>query len=73
MVLAGDLSETGDAYVTAALTEIDLAGRVLGANAPPVSTVFVGGGTPTLLAAGGPGPAAGPDRDRVRADRRTPR
>ena len=46
-----DLAETGDAYVEAALAEIDLAGRVLGADAPPVSTVFVGGGTPTLLAA----------------------
>ena len=50
--VSSDLAETGDAYVDAALTEIDLAGRVLGANAPPVSTVFVGGGTPTLLAAG---------------------
>ena len=50
--LSADLTETGDAYVDAALAEIDLAGRVLGANAPAVSTVFVGGGTPTLLAAG---------------------
>ena len=49
--VSADLAETGDAYVAAALAEIDLAGRVLGANAPPVSTVFVGGGTPTLLAA----------------------
>ena len=49
--VATDLAETGDAYVAAALAEIDLAGRVLGATAPPVSTVFVGGGTPTLLAA----------------------
>ena len=47
-----DLGETGDAYLDAALTEIDLAERVLGRAAPPVSTVFVGGGTPTLLAAG---------------------
>lgn len=44
------LGETGDAYVDAALEEIDLAGRVLGVDAPAVSTVFVGGGTPTLLA-----------------------
>jgi putative oxygen-independent coproporphyrinogen III oxidase len=50
--VSADLTETGDAYVEAALAEIDLAGRVLGANAPAVSTVFVGGGTPTLLAAG---------------------
>jgi len=34
-------------YVDAALTELDLA--VLGPSAPTVSTVFVGGGTPTLL------------------------
>ena len=46
-----DLSETGDAYLAAALAEIDLAGRVLGSYAPQVSTVFVGGGTPTLLPA----------------------
>ncbi|HEY5786479.1 MAG TPA: radical SAM family heme chaperone HemW [Microlunatus sp.] len=49
--VSADLAETGDAYVAAALAEIDLAGRALGAEAPPVSTVFVGGGTPTLLAA----------------------
>jgi oxygen-independent coproporphyrinogen-3 oxidase len=49
--VATDLAETGDAYVAAALAEIDLAGRVLGAAAPAVSTVFVGGGTPTLLTA----------------------
>ena len=49
--VSADLAETGDAYVAAALAEIDLAGRVLGENVPPVSTVFVGGGTPTLLAA----------------------
>ncbi|MEA2290454.1 MAG: hypothetical protein QOD55_2451 [Solirubrobacteraceae bacterium] len=45
--------EDGDdrgAYVDAALAEIRLAARVLGAAAPPVSTVFFGGGTPTLLA-----------------------
>ncbi|MDN5770954.1 MAG: radical SAM family heme chaperone HemW, partial [Microlunatus sp.] len=46
-----DLKETGDAYLKAALTEIDLAATVLGGEAPPVSTVFVGGGTPTLLPA----------------------
>lgn len=38
-----------DTYVDAALAELDLAARVLGDDAPPVSTVFVGGGTPTLL------------------------
>ncbi|HEU5145030.1 MAG TPA: radical SAM family heme chaperone HemW [Dermatophilaceae bacterium] len=41
-----------DTYADAALLELDLAGRVLGDSAPPVSTVFVGGGTPTMLRAG---------------------
>jgi putative oxygen-independent coproporphyrinogen III oxidase len=36
-------------YVDAAITELDQAVRVLGDQAPPVSTIFVGGGTPTLL------------------------
>ena len=36
-------------YVDAAISELDLAVRVLGPDAPPVSTIFVGGGTPTLL------------------------
>ena len=40
-------SRTG--YVAAAITELDLAARVLGRDAPEVSTVYVGGGTPTLL------------------------
>ncbi len=40
-------------YVQAAVAEIDLAHRVLGPGAPLVSTVFVGGGTPTLLPAAG--------------------
>ena len=35
-----------------ALAELDLAQRVLGEHAPPVDTVFVGGGTPTMLPAG---------------------
>jgi oxygen-independent coproporphyrinogen-3 oxidase len=38
-------------YVDAAVRELDLAARVLGPDAPPVSTIFVGGGTPTLLPA----------------------
>ncbi|MBA8795848.1 oxygen-independent coproporphyrinogen-3 oxidase [Friedmanniella endophytica] len=41
-----------DDYVDAALTELALADRVLGDRAPAVSTLFVGGGTPTLLPAG---------------------
>ena len=39
-------------YADAALSEVDLAGRVLrtgGARPPEVSTIFVGGGTPTML------------------------
>ncbi|MFM6852150.1 MAG: radical SAM family heme chaperone HemW, partial [Terrabacter sp.] len=38
-----------DTYADAALLELDLAQRVLGPGAPAVSTVFVGGGTPTML------------------------
>ena len=36
-------------YVDAAIQEIELAARVLGADAPMVSTIFIGGGTPTVL------------------------
>ena len=36
-------------YVAAAIQELDLAARVLGPDASVVSTIFVGGGTPTLL------------------------
>jgi coproporphyrinogen III oxidase-like Fe-S oxidoreductase len=38
-----------DDFATTALAELDLAATVLGRNAGPVHTVFVGGGTPTLL------------------------
>ena len=38
-------------YIDAALRELDLAAGVLGPGAGPVSTIFVGGGTPTLLPA----------------------
>ncbi|HEY8583961.1 MAG TPA: coproporphyrinogen-III oxidase family protein, partial [Capillimicrobium sp.] len=37
------------AFVRAAIAEVALAARVLGDAAPPVSTVFLGGGTPTIL------------------------
>jgi oxygen-independent coproporphyrinogen-3 oxidase len=40
-----------DAYADTAIAEIRLARRVLGDVDLPVQTVFVGGGTPTLLAA----------------------
>ncbi|HKX14120.1 MAG TPA: radical SAM family heme chaperone HemW [Propionibacteriaceae bacterium] len=36
-------------YVDAAIQEIELAARVLGSDAPMISTIFVGGGTPTVL------------------------
>ncbi|MBL7500137.1 coproporphyrinogen III oxidase [Frankia sp. CNm7] len=36
-------------YAATAIEEIRLAARVLGPGAPPVDTVFFGGGTPTLL------------------------
>jgi oxygen-independent coproporphyrinogen-3 oxidase len=50
------LTELGPGASTAdfagtALAELDLARRVLGETAPVVDTVFVGGGTPTLLPA----------------------
>ena len=38
-------------FVDSALTELDVAARVLGPGAGPVDTVFIGGGTPTLLPA----------------------
>ncbi|MEO7448111.1 MAG: radical SAM family heme chaperone HemW [Humibacillus sp.] len=41
-----------DTYADAALLELDLAAAVLGVDAPSVSTVFVGGGTPTMLRSG---------------------
>ncbi|MEO7754313.1 MAG: radical SAM family heme chaperone HemW [Terracoccus sp.] len=41
-----------DTYADAALLELGLAADVLGGEAPPVSTVFVGGGTPTMLRSG---------------------
>lgn len=44
-------SETAG-YVDALLTELRLARRVLGDGRPPAATVYVGGGTPTLLPPG---------------------
>ncbi len=38
-------------YADVALGELDLAAQVLGGTAPPVQTVFFGGGTPTTMAA----------------------
>lgn len=49
------LGELGGAtpagYVDAALREMELAGRAMGGDSRPASTVFFGGGTPTLLPA----------------------
>ncbi|HYO19620.1 MAG TPA: coproporphyrinogen-III oxidase family protein, partial [Dermatophilaceae bacterium] len=39
-------------YADVACRELELATRVLGPSAPAVKTVFIGGGTPTMLAAG---------------------
>jgi len=40
-----------ETYADVALRELDLAAHVLGGTAPPVQTVFFGGGTPTTMAA----------------------
>ena len=50
--LGTDPGSSRAGYVDAAMAELDLAARVLGPDAPPVSTVFFGGGTPTLLPPG---------------------
>jgi oxygen-independent coproporphyrinogen-3 oxidase len=52
--IGGDVAGGGlqESYVDAAVAEVRLARAVLGADAPVVDTVFVGGGTPTLLPPG---------------------
>ncbi|OLT20935.1 coproporphyrinogen III oxidase [Ornithinimicrobium sp. CNJ-824] len=51
-------------YLGAALAEVELAGRVLApGDPPPASTVFVGGGTPTMLAPAALGALLGRVRD----------
>jgi putative oxygen-independent coproporphyrinogen III oxidase len=47
--IGGEASAAG--YVEAVEAELALARRVLGDSVPPAQTVFVGGGTPTLLPA----------------------
>ncbi|MEO7588327.1 MAG: radical SAM family heme chaperone HemW [Arachnia sp.] len=54
---------SGD-YVSAAHREIALAATVLGEEAPPVDTVFFGGGTPTMLPAAALAGMLGAIRDR---------
>ncbi|GAA3757787.1 radical SAM family heme chaperone HemW [Salinactinospora qingdaonensis] len=48
----GRATASRETYADLAVAEIALARRVLGAAEVPVSTVFVGGGTPTLLSPG---------------------
>ena len=47
----GDGAVSRGTYADTVIAEIRLAREVLPASAPPVSTVFLGGGTPTLLPA----------------------
>jgi len=47
--LGSDPGASRASYVDAAIQEIELAARVLGSDAPTISTIFVGGGTPTVL------------------------
>lgn len=49
--LGGAPGTSRDAYLDAVAAEIALADGVLGPDRPPLSSVFFGGGTPTLLAA----------------------
>jgi oxygen-independent coproporphyrinogen-3 oxidase len=44
-----DLGDLHGSWADSAIAELDLAAKVLGDRAPAVETVFVGGGTPTLL------------------------
>jgi len=61
--LGGAPGTSRDAYLDALAREIALADGVLGAGRPPLSTVFFGGGTPTLLAASELGGILGRLRD----------
>jgi len=51
-------------YIDAAIHELALAARVLGPDVPAVSTIFVGGGTPTVLSPDGLGRLVAAVRDR---------
>ena len=48
--LSGEPGASRASWADAAITELALARRVLGDRDVPISTVFIGGGTPTLLA-----------------------
>ncbi|NKZ02137.1 radical SAM family heme chaperone HemW [Nocardiopsis alborubida] len=47
----GTATASRETYADQAIAEVALADRVLTGERPPVSTLFVGGGTPTLLSA----------------------
>lgn len=47
----GEDGSAQSGYMEAAIAELDLARRTLGDQAPTVDTVFIGGGTPTILPA----------------------
>ncbi|WP_017605104.1 radical SAM family heme chaperone HemW [Nocardiopsis alkaliphila] len=47
----GTATASRQTYAEQAIAEVELADRVLSGDRPPVGTVFVGGGTPTLLSA----------------------
>ena len=47
----GEDGSAQSGFMEAAIAELDLAQRVLGGDAPTVETVFIGGGTPTILPA----------------------
>jgi oxygen-independent coproporphyrinogen-3 oxidase len=49
--VAGDDGGSSEGYLDGVRCELALARAVLGEQAPPVTTVFVGGGTPTILPA----------------------
>ena len=60
----GSATASRETYADQAIAEIELADRVLTGDRPPVSTVFVGGGTPTLLPAEDLGRLVAAVRDR---------
>ncbi|NYH54160.1 oxygen-independent coproporphyrinogen-3 oxidase [Nocardiopsis arvandica] len=60
----GTATASRDNYADQAIAEVELADRVLTGRRPPVSTVFVGGGTPTLLSAEDLGRIVAAVRDR---------
>lgn len=60
----GEHGASVDTFADAAIAEIDLAATVLGDRRPAIDTVFVGGGTPTMLAAEDLVRALGAARDR---------